>query len=98
MIIPHDVNQRVAELVRQARAEVGMTQADLAAKTEISRASIANIEIGVQAISIYQLLRLAHALGVAPQRLLPNTTDFASDDDSESRKLYAARAAVLGAK
>lgn len=98
MINPHEVNRRVAQLVSHARAEAGMTQADLAAKADMTRASIANIEIGLQAINIYQLLRLANALGIAPEKLVPDPADFAPDDDPESRRLYAAYATILGSE
>jgi transcriptional regulator with XRE-family HTH domain len=98
MIHTHDVNQKVAELVRQARADAGMTQAELAAKAAISRASVANIEIGIQSINVYQLLSLAAALGVPADRLLPSTEDFVSTDDPESRRLLAAYEAVLSSE
>lgn len=97
MIHAHDVNLGVAELVRTARANAGMTQGDLAAKAGMSRASLANIEVGIQSISVYQLLCLANALGIEPARLLP-TIKFAAADDPESRRLLAAYEAVLSAQ
>lgn len=97
MIHAHDVNQQVGELVRNARADAGMTQAELAARSDMSRASIANIEIGIQSISIYQLLCLANALNLEPSQLLPRMR-LNPSDDPEARRLHAAYEAVLGTR
>jgi transcriptional regulator with XRE-family HTH domain len=98
MTDPHEVNRLVAELLQKARAEAGMTQAELAAKAEISRATVANIEVGAQSVSVYQLLRLADALGVPPEHLLPEAATVSQDDNPESRRLYAAYETVLSAE
>lgn len=48
-----------------------MTQERLASRLEISRASLANIEIGRQRILVHQLYSIAQAIGLQPSDLLP---------------------------
>lgn len=49
-----------------------MTQADLSACIGLSRASVANIEGGRQAVLLHQFLALAEALTLPPMDLLPS--------------------------
>ena len=58
--------------VRIRRDELRLTQADLAAKVGLSRASIANIEGGRQAVLLHQFLALAEALTIPPMDLIPS--------------------------
>lgn len=48
----------------------GMTQKELAEKVHMSRASIANIERGNQAVSLHNLYAIATALGIQDLRAL----------------------------
>lgn len=48
-----------------------MTQAELSARIGLSRASVANIESGRQAVLLHQFLALASALSTPPLNLLP---------------------------
>ncbi len=50
----------------------GMTQAELARRIGLSRTSVTNIEQGRHHVSLQQFLRIASALEVAPEALLPN--------------------------
>lgn len=61
----------VGNRVRIHRTACGMTQADLAAKTSLGRASINNLESGTQAVPLYKLDEIARALGVSLTSLLP---------------------------
>lgn len=55
------------------RKALGLTQADLASKVKISRASIANIESGRQNILLHHVYALAAALGFTKvAELLPS--------------------------
>jgi transcriptional regulator with XRE-family HTH domain len=58
--------------VRTRREALRLTQADLAAKIGLSRASVANIESGRQAVLLHQFLALAEALTVPPMDLIPS--------------------------
>ena len=50
----------------------GMTQAELGRRIGLSRTSVTNIEQGRHHVSLHQFLRIATALQVAPEALLPH--------------------------
>ncbi len=56
-----------------------MTQADLSKHIGLSRASIANIEAGRQAVMLHQMLAFSAALAVPPIELLPAPIPSATD-------------------
>lgn len=64
-------NENMGRRVRAARLSAGLTQELLARKTGLTRASITNIEKGIQAPPPYRLVRIAVALGVDAAELLP---------------------------
>jgi len=55
-------NQRIGENLRRLRNTSRMTQGELALAADMSRASIANMETGRQAMSAYQAMRIASVL------------------------------------
>lgn len=63
----------VGSAVRRARQGVGLTTRELAARTDVSQAMISMIENGRTTPSISTLFKLAEALGVRAQHLLPTT-------------------------
>lgn len=62
---------QIGRRVRRARRRASLTQATVADRTSLSRASIANIERGEQRFMVHCLFELASALGVALEKLLP---------------------------
>lgn len=61
--------------VREARARLNITQADLAARLQVAgvimeRDSLSRIEIGTQFVTDYELLVLSDVLGVSVEWLL----------------------------
>ena len=58
-------------VVAHRRRLRGMTQAELGGQVGLSRTSVTNIERGRQRVSLDTFLRIAAALGVAPENLLP---------------------------
>jgi DNA-binding XRE family transcriptional regulator len=57
------------EAVRQRRLERGFTQQELADKLKMSRASIANIEVGRQRVLLGDIFVFAKALSMTASRL-----------------------------
>jgi transcriptional regulator with XRE-family HTH domain len=65
------------------RSVLMLTQAQLAARVGVSRASIANIERGQQNLSLHQVYRLTLALGLSDVNdLLPRLEAEVPDDDA----------------
>ena len=73
-------NKRIGELLRSRRRVARLTQDALASSIGVSRATIANIETGRQAMSTYQLMRLVSALNLSSlDDLLDSRTDKPDD-------------------
>ena len=53
-----ELYRRLGRAVADRRRELGLTQNIVAEKLGLSRASLANLEIGRQRIMVHQLLRL----------------------------------------
>jgi transcriptional regulator with XRE-family HTH domain len=68
------VNQRFGERLRELRASGGMSQEALGKAVRVSRTAITNIERGNQGVTLDMLYRLAEALNLPPQDLLPPET------------------------
>jgi len=56
--------------VESMRAVMMITQADLAKKVKLTRASITNIEAGKQRVLLADVEKFAEALGVSPRSLM----------------------------
>ena len=65
--------QHVGEQLRRLRLEADLKQEELAARIGISRASIANVEAGKQAIPLHLLVAMARTLETNLDALLPPT-------------------------
>lgn len=61
----NSIGRRIALI----RAEIGMSQEDLAGAAELNRGYISRIENGHVAFSVPVLLKISEALGVRPQEL-----------------------------
>ena len=59
------------KLLESTRNDVGLTQKNLAKRVGLSRTSITNIEKGRQRIPLHMLYAFADALGVQPDKLMP---------------------------
>ncbi|QKW23978.1 helix-turn-helix transcriptional regulator [Kitasatospora sp. NA04385] len=64
-------DREVGRRVKAARLQANLTQELLAREIGVTRASVTNIEKGVQAPPPYRLVRIATALSVEPAELLP---------------------------
>lgn len=61
----------VGRRFREVRTSKGITQADVATETGLSRQSVANIELGRQRFLLHTLFDVARALSVNVSELLP---------------------------
>lgn len=61
---------RVGAAIRARRGALGLKQDELALRVGLSRASIANVEGGRQAIPLHHLVELAEALGTTASDIL----------------------------
>ncbi|MGH6810781.1 MAG: helix-turn-helix domain-containing protein [Methylocella sp.] len=78
---------QIGTLIRKRRKKLKLTQAKLAARLGLSRASVANIEIGRQKILVHHLYALAAILDLAPTDLLPPVKDLPETSDWEALPL-----------
>jgi len=80
------INKAFGARLGAERKKSLLTQEELSRRVGIGRTTIANIERGRQSVSIPLLYRLASALGVAPENLLPQgvETNSSGADGSKS--------------
>lgn len=67
----------LGERIRHLREEYGISQAELARASELTRTSITNVEKGRQKLPIHALYRVCEALGVELSTLLPQHSEVA---------------------
>jgi transcriptional regulator with XRE-family HTH domain len=87
-----DMYARIGGEIRRRREGLGLSQAQLAEKIGVGRTSITMIERGSQAILVHQLLEIAKALKVSPDKLLERTE--LSEPVGPSRELFEAAEAL----
>jgi transcriptional regulator with XRE-family HTH domain len=73
-----DINSRIAQRVRQLRAELGMTLDGLAAKSDVSRSMLSLVERGESSPTAVVLEKIATGLGIALAGLFDDTSAPAS--------------------
>jgi transcriptional regulator with XRE-family HTH domain len=73
-----DINSRIAQRVRQLRADLGMTLDGLAAKSNVSRSMLSLVERGESSPTAVVLERIATGLGVALAGLFDDASAPAS--------------------
>lgn len=56
--------------VRMIREALGLDQAELAKRIDLTRPSVSNIEAGNQRVSVHQVEALARAIGTTPKNLM----------------------------
>ena len=75
--------QELGQRIRHERKALGFTQEDICAVTGIKRPTLVNIETGVGHVRVHVLARLAWALGLDIQCLVP-VTNFEESMDKAS--------------
>ncbi len=78
-----DTPQRLAEVVASRRAELGLTQADLAARAGVGRRFIVDLEHGHPRAELAKVLGVLDALGLHP-RAIPVAPAWAATEDPAS--------------
>jgi len=69
-----ELYRRLGRAIAEHRSKSGLTQVQLAAQLNLSRASVANLESGRQRIMVHQLFALANALKLdSILELVPST-------------------------
>jgi transcriptional regulator with XRE-family HTH domain len=72
---------QMGRVIRTRRKHLSLTQQQLAAQLGISRAALANIEVGRQKVFVHHLYSLAAALRLKPHELLPFPSDVLLDGE-----------------
>lgn len=66
----------IGEHIRALREAAGLSQDDLAARCDVDKSKISQIENGKKDYNISTLLELARGLGKHPKKLLDNEFEF----------------------
>jgi transcriptional regulator with XRE-family HTH domain len=69
------VYREIGRRVREVRQDRELTQADLGASADMTRANVQHIEAGLIRIQVHTLIQFASALMVPVARLLPKGAD-----------------------
>lgn len=77
----------IGERVKRAREELGWSQEDIASEVGMSRASLANIELGKVRVSIHKLQDVADVLGIPYSKLIPTRAEVQRSIKSKIREL-----------
>jgi transcriptional regulator with XRE-family HTH domain len=72
---PQSIYEHIGMVIRTRRKALGMTQETLAAKLDISRGSLANIETGRQNVLVHQIYKFGLVLNLEPTDFLPITSN-----------------------
>ncbi len=62
--------KQIGRRIRELRKSKGLSQADIAKYLEISRSSVAQIELGNRNVSVLELMRISEVLGISMDKLL----------------------------
>jgi transcriptional regulator with XRE-family HTH domain len=78
---PESIYAEIGERIRVSRRANRLKQHQLADRVGMSRASLANMEVGRQKILVHQLYAIAVALGLSPADLIPEAPAPSRVDD-----------------
>ena len=66
----HDQLREFGQIIRRWRAELGISQEELAYRAGMNRTYVGDIERGARKVALTNLIRLSAALGTTPSELL----------------------------
>jgi transcriptional regulator with XRE-family HTH domain len=78
-----DARRHLGQRIRELRKERGMSQTELAEKSDVSLITISRIERGERDPHVMTLARIARGLGVQPFELLRSVVYFGDEDNTE---------------
>jgi transcriptional regulator with XRE-family HTH domain len=96
VISSYDVYTVVGKRVRAGRAQIRLTQDELAQRVGLTRTSITNLELGRQKIQVHTLCAIAQALQLPVTSLLPDKPSAVSStikDELKGKRLDPAERA-----
>lgn len=70
-----ELYRALGRLIAEKRRRAGMTQLALAKSLDLSRASVANIERGKQAVQLHVIFRMATILNISVLELIPSSSE-----------------------
>lgn len=82
--LPNKFTVALGELVRKARLDANMSQADLADAAFLKQSSISRIEVGTRAVSAEEVLYLSYALDKPIMYFFPKEFRIEIDEDELS--------------
>lgn len=68
--MPDDQKQAVGRILRRKREALGISQEELAARSEVDRSYISILERGLKSPTIETLEKICGALGTLPERII----------------------------
>lgn len=68
--MPHDQKQAIGRILRRKREALGISQEELAARSEVDRSYISILERGLKSPTIETLEKICAALGTLPERII----------------------------
>lgn len=72
--------KRLRRSLQQARADAGMTQAQVAARMRRPQSFVSKIENGERHINVVEFIQLCRAIGVAPSDVMAQFDDLTAPD------------------
>lgn len=73
--------EELGKAIRLRREALGMTQAELGTRIELSRTSVTNLECGRQRLLLDQFCKLADVLGCGREELISAAVAAAAEDE-----------------
>jgi transcriptional regulator with XRE-family HTH domain len=89
------VNVLFGDKLSRARRARRVSQAQLGHLVDLSRTTIANLERGSQNVQLHQVFRLARALDVNPEELIPTRQELEPASEQLGEVLRSIRAQVF---
>lgn len=98
MGVHENLYRLVASRIRQEREAAGLSQQELAEKTKLTRAAIANFENRRQNIGLHVIYLLSDVLNVSPSKFLPTVEELRGENLGRAARHTEIQVAIDGEK